>query len=494
MVLRIPSDALVITVGAPASGKSTWARENFRPEQVVSSDHLRGVVGQSPTDQRASKDMFKILDLIVAARLQRGLLTVIDSTHVEARRRDPVIALAAKHGRPVVAVVFEVGVGVLIDRNREREHPVPQRVIRTMAAQVTEVRAGLTDEGVGVVADPDDVAVVPPAFLHAPTLAARQHKEPLPMRFGLSIPRFDLAEAGDLGPALVAVATRAEALGFTSLWVMDHVIQIPSMGRAWDPMLEGMTTLAYLAGATEKIRLGLLVGGVTYRHPAHLGKMIATLDVLSGGRANCGLGAAWYEREHTAYGIEFPSLAERYAILEDTLQLLPALWGPGTKAFTGAAVTLAETLCYPRPLQDPHPPMLVGGLGETKTLKLVAQYAQACNLPGGVEVVRQKLAVLHQHCADVGRDPSEIEVTQLGDVVIGEDRDDVAAKVEAMRPGDLAPGTWAARVNAGTTEDHVGRFRELAEAGVDTAIVSFPDLTGPDTLDAMGPIIAAFRR
>lgn len=270
-------------------------------------------------------------------------------------------------------------------------------------------------------------------------------------------------------------------------------MQIPSMGRAWDPMLEGWTTVSFLAGATTSLRLGLMVGGVTLRSPALVGKMVATLDVLSGGRAECGLGVGWYEREHDAYGIEFPSLSERYGRLEDALELLPLLWGPGTKAWKGRTLELTETVCYPRPLQDPHPPVLVGGSGEKRTLRLVAEHAQACNIIGGVEVVRHKVEVLHGHCRDVGRDPAEVEVTQLGDVLVVDDRAELAATVERLRPGDLAPETWAARVNAGTVEDHVGRFRALAEAGVDTAIVSLADLEGPATLHRFAEVIDAFR-
>lgn len=505
----MPSDALVLTVGAPASGKSTWARANFAPEQVVSSDAYRGIVGESHRDQSASADAFAVVDLIVEARLRRGLLTVVDATHLEERRRAPSIAAAKAHGRLVIAVTFEVPVGELIDRNRARTHPVPQRVIRDMAKRLTATLPLLAGEGVDEVVDgtafapaeesdgeaaaTSSVAVVPPTFVDAGERAAAQAEAPASLRFGLSIPRFDWVDADQLGPALVAVARAAEDVGFSSLWVMDHLLQIPSMGRAWDPMLEGWTTISHLAGATSTIDLGLLVGGITYRNPALVGKMVATLDVLSGGRARCGLGAAWYEREHHAYGFDFPPLGERYAMLEDALELLPVLWGPGTKAWKGRTIELTETGCYPRPLQDPHPPILVGGVGEKRTLKLVAQHAQACNLPGDVDLVRRKLAVLHAHCADVGRDPDEIEVTQLGDVVVGATRDEVAATVDRLRPAQLAPATWAARVNAGTVEDHVGRFRALAEAGVDTAIVSFPDLTGPDTLHPFAPIIQAFR-
>jgi alkanesulfonate monooxygenase SsuD/methylene tetrahydromethanopterin reductase-like flavin-dependent oxidoreductase (luciferase family) len=210
---------------------------------------------------------------------------------------------------------------------------------------------------------------------------------------------------------------------------------------------------------TERIRLGTLVTGITYRNVAHLAKIVATLDVVSGGRAMCGLGAAWFEREHELYGWEFPRIRERLDRLEDALQLLPLMWGPGSPRFEGKTVVVEEATCYPRPLQE-RVPILVGGSGEKRTLRLVARYADACNLVGDVERVRHKLAVLQEHCAAEGRDPASIEVTHLG----------------------AAP--------AASVEEHVGRFRELAEAGVQTAIVSLPDAAA---VGSFRDVIEAFR-
>ncbi len=221
---------------------------------------------------------------------------------------------------------------------------------------------------------------------------------------------------------LSATARAAEDAGFTTLTLMDHWFQMDALAPATDPMLEGYTTLGYLAGRTERLRLGLLVTGVTYRHPGLLAKTVATLDVLSGGRALLGIGAAWYEREHLGLGVPFPPVAERFERLEEALAICGQMWGEEVGPFAGRHHRLAETLCVPRPLQAAGrlggPPVLVGGMGERKTLRLVARYADACNLfDAGPDVVAHKLAVLDRHCEDVGRDPAEVTRT----VVTGTD-------------------------------------------------------------------------
>jgi F420-dependent oxidoreductase-like protein len=270
------------------------------------------------------------------------------------------------------------------------------------------------------------------------------------------------------------VARAAEEAGFASLWVMDHFVQIPQVGREWEDMLESYTTLGYLAGVTERIRLGTLVTGITYRNLAHLAKIVATLDVLSGGRALCGLGTAWFEREHQLYGWDFPPRAERYARLEDALELLPLMWGPGAPRFEGRTTVVPEAICYPRPLQE-RIPILVGGAGERRTLRLVARHADACNLFGDPDTVRHKLEVLHGHCAAEGRDPAAIRVTHLA-----------PARV-------IADGEERAGQGAATVEEHVGRYRELAEAGVQTAIVGLGDADGPESVRRFAGVLAAFR-
>jgi F420-dependent oxidoreductase-like protein len=472
--VRLPDPCLVVLVGPTAAGKTHWAREWFDPDQVVSSDRLRAVVGRGERDQRAGGDAFEVLDLIVAKRMRRKLATVIDSTGLDAARRAAWRALAERHGVPAYAVVFDPPASVVRERNRAREDPVPGKVVSAQlraAAGAADVLAG---EGFAAVHPAGPVALVPPAFTTALEAAARQKEDPVTLDFGLQISRFGWpGHPAATARTLAEVARAAEDAGFTSLWLMDHFVQIPQVGREWEDMLESHTTLGYLAGVTGRIRLGTLVTGITYRSIAHLAKIVATLDVLSGGRAMCGIGAAWFEREHRLYGWEFPPLAERFARLEDALELLPLMWGPGSPRFEGRTVTVSEATCYPRPLQE-HIPILVGGSGEQRTLRLVARHADACNLAGNPATVRRKLALLREHCAAEGRDPSAITVTHL-------------APARVIGAGDARQGPGAA-----TAEEHAGRYRELAEAGVQTAIVALGDADGAESVARFADVIAAF--
>jgi F420-dependent oxidoreductase-like protein len=211
---------------------------------------------------------------------------------------------------------------------------------------------------------------------------------------------------------LADTARAAEAGGAEIFTVMDHWFQMESVGRSEDPMLDAYTSLGYVAGVTQSIRLATLVTGVTYRHPGLLAKIVTSLDVLSGGRATLGIGAAWYEREHLGLGVPFPPMGERFERLEEALQICRQMWSDDDGPFDGRHFQLAETICSPRPLQQPSPPILIGGSGERKTLKLVARYADACNLFGAdPDVVAHKLEVLAGHCADEGRDIATIEKT-----------------------------------------------------------------------------------
>jgi F420-dependent oxidoreductase-like protein len=471
----VAEDALVVLVGPPGSGKSTWAAAAFPAGAIVSSDGLRALVGLGEHDQRASKDAFDVLDLVVERRLKRRLLTVVDSLALDAKRRRRLRDAADRAGVPCVAFALDTEPAVCRARNRRRDRPVPAKVLGPMLDGWAAVRDGLAAEGFAAVhvVHPGDAAappghravrVVAPDLVAAPAAAARQMEDPMPLDFGLQIPRFTW-EGGPAETAdrLTGLAAAAEEVGFTSLWVMDHMVQIPSIGRHWDDMLESYTTLAFLAGRTSTMKLGTLVTGVMYRNIAHLGKIVATLDVLSGGRAVCGLGTGWYEREHTIYGWPFPPPAERYDVLEDALELLPLMWGKGTPAFSGRTIEVPEAICYPRPLQE-RVPIMVGGMGERKTLRLVARYADACNLVGDADTVRHKVEVLRAHCDAEGRDPGEVKVTHLS------------------------------TADAPTVEDHVGRYRELAEAGVRKAIVSLPDLSRSDEpVRAFGEVVDAFR-
>jgi F420-dependent oxidoreductase-like protein len=463
MVVRIAEGSLVVLVGPPASGKSTWAARHFPDHQVVSSDALRAIVGSGEHDQRASKDAFDVLDLVIERRLRRRLTTVVDTLGSDAKRRRRWVTAADRAGAPSVAVVFDVDPAVCRARNRRRDRPIPSRTMSSMLAGWPAVRDGVTEDGFAAVHPAGDITVVAPDLVTAPAAAARQREDPMPVEFGLQIPRFTWPG----GPAetrdrLTAIAGAAEDAGFRSIWVMDHFLQIPSVGPHWEDMLDSWSVLSYLAARTETARLGTLVTGVTYRNIAHLAKIVATLDVLSGGRAVCGIGAAWFEREHKAYGWRFPPLSERYAMLEDALELLPLMWGKGAPAYSGRTIEVPEAVCYPRPLQD-KVPILVGGSGERRTLRLVARHADACNLFGDPDTVRHKVEVLHGHCAAEGRDPAEISVSVLS------------------------------TADAPTVDDHIGRYRRFAEAGVDTVIVNVPELADAGPLEAFAPVIDAFR-
>ncbi|HVU74938.1 MAG TPA: LLM class F420-dependent oxidoreductase [Mycobacteriales bacterium] len=236
------------------------------------------------------------------------------------------------------------------------------------------------------------------------------------MRLGVHYVNFTLPGGSEaVGPTLAATAKVAEEGGCDTFTLMDHWFQMESVGTSFDPMLEGYTALGFLAGITERMRLSLMVTGVTYRHPGLLAKTVTTLDVVSGGRAMLGIGAAWYEREHKGLGVPFPPLAERFERLEEALEICQQMWSDDDGPYEGKHYRLAETICNPRPIQQPRPPILIGGSGEKKTLKLVARHADACNLfATDVATVKHKLEVLDHHCAAEGRDPATIEKTILG--------------------------------------------------------------------------------
>src|SRR5262245_40539821 len=235
------------------------------------------------------------------------------------------------------------------------------------------------------------------------------------MQLGIHLVDFTGPATGELGPTLARTGEAAQAAGVAAISLMDHYFQMDGFHPATDPMLEGYTTLGFLAAHTSTVNLGLLVTGVTYRHPGLLAKIVATLDVLSGGRGQLGLGAAWYEREHQGLGVPFPPVAERFERLEETIRICFQMWDPDeTGPYDGKHYQLAETLCRPAPLTQPRPRLLIGGGGERKTLRLVAKYADACNLFASTpDDVAHKLDVLRRHCDDVGRDHAEIRKTVL---------------------------------------------------------------------------------
>lgn len=487
----IPTPSLVVLVGPPASGKSTWAAANFRPEQVVCADTLRGVVGEHELDLAATDDAFELLDRIVTARLGRGLTTVVDTTGLDVGRRRSYLAAARSNGASAVVVRFETSAAECKRRNRERAHPVPAKALDTMVRKAREV--DVEAEGWDLVLTPQPVRTVTKKL--APAVAAESADSATArsaLRFGLLVSGFTWAqEPGDLADGVARIGRDAEEAGFESIWFMDHLVQIPQAGRAWDSMPDPFACLAAVAAATSTIRLGVLVSPVTFRPVAVLAKQLATLDVLSGGRVIAGIGAGSSASEHEALGLSFGSAAERLALLRDTVSALRALLGPGGAAYSGPVLQLPSTGLYPRPLQE-RMPILVGGSGERVTLRIAAEMADACNLFGDHRTVERRIAALRAHCADVGRDPLEVEVTHLGSMLLAADAADLRERIERSRPANLGPDAFAERANAGTIADHHAGFIRLAHAGVDTAIVDVADVGWSGALDPFRALIDRF--
>lgn len=293
------------------------------------------------------------------------------------------------------------------------------------------------------------------------------------MRIGIQVSYFSWPDApASIGPTFGRIARNAEEAGLSSLWVMDHFFQIGVIGPPELDMIEGYTALAFAAGQTSRIELGTLVTGVTYRHPGLLAKTVTSLDVLSGGRAWLGIGAAWNEEEHRGLGVPYPSTAERFERLEETLQICLQMWSGDESPYAGRHYQLDRPLNVPQSIRRPHPPILIGGGGEKKTLRLVAQYADACNLFDmglGPEGIPRKLDILRQHCDDVGRDFADIEKSVLARLSLG--------VAEAFAPS----GEPLASI-----DQTVERFGKLSEAGIDTVIVGM----GNDTDDAAYELLA----
>ena len=282
------------------------------------------------------------------------------------------------------------------------------------------------------------------------------------MKIGLQIPSFTWPGGTEaIGPTVGRIAHQADEIGFDSIWVMDHFFQIRGVGKPEEPMLEGWTTLGFLAANTKRARLGLMVGGVHYRLPGLWVKAATTLDVLSGGRAWLGIGAAWNEDESRSLGFPFPPLGQRFEMLEETLQIAHQLWQGerGSEAeFHGRHYDATRLMNSPQSISRPRVPIMIGGGGERKTLRLVAKYADASNVFGGPEMIAHKYAVIREHCADIGRNPDEIERTNLQTIDLGRDS--------------------PARI--------VDRFGELADAGAQHLIVSVADVHDPKQLETIG--------
>ena len=288
------------------------------------------------------------------------------------------------------------------------------------------------------------------------------------MKIGLQITAFDWPGGPEaIGPTLARIVRQADDLGFDSIWVMDHFFQIRGVGQVEDPMLEGWTTLGYIAAHTSHARLGLMVGGVHYRAPGLWVKAATTLDVLSGGRAWLGIGAAWNERESRALGFPFPPLADRFEMLEETLRISHAMFDGerGTEeAFHGRQFQAERLLNSPQSISRPRVPIMVGGGGEKKTLRLVAQYADACNVFGSPEAIARKYEILRQHCIACGRDPDEIERSTL-------------QNIDPVLPGGGGRES---------VDRIIERFGDLADAGAQHIILGTPNADDARRLDVIG--------
>jgi len=293
------------------------------------------------------------------------------------------------------------------------------------------------------------------------------------MKFGLQHPIFAFdGDGAQIFRTLTARARSAEEGGFDSFWLMDHLIMIPGAGKPEDPMLESWTTLSSLISVTKKIRLGTLVTGNIYRNPALLAKMGATVDVLSGGRLFMGVGAGWFEEEAKAYGIPHYDVAERLKRLGEALQIIRGMWSEDGFSFEGKFYKVEKAICMPKPLQKPHPPIMIGGSGEKTLLRLVAKYGDACNLFGGnAAVVRHKLSVLKEHCKAVGRDYDEILKTTLGSVILAKDRREATSIAEEA---GFSLERLKSRTIFGSPAQVKAGIRELADAGIECLILNMP--------------------
>ena len=294
---------------------------------------------------------------------------------------------------------------------------------------------------------------------------------------------------------VVLLATTAEKAGFDSVWVMDHFYQLPNIGPPTEPMLEGYATLAGIAARTKTARLGTLVTGVTYRNPAFLAKEVTTLDIISSGRAILGLGAAWNEAEHRGYGYPFPPVGERISRLEEALQICRAMFREEAPTFEGRYYQIHGAINSPRPIQPNGPPIMVGGGGEQRTLKLVAQYADMCNIFGDPATVRHKMDVLERHCETVGRDPATITKTRLGSLLI---RQTDAEAERAFQQVLKRPGINQEYVRSvflvGGPDRVAEQAQQLLDAGLDGLIFNMPHMEDPEAIQLAGQTLAGLRQ
>lgn len=322
------------------------------------------------------------------------------------------------------------------------------------------------------------------------------------VQMGLQIPVFsyDGVAPEKLFETVAAQAVAAEKAGFDSVWVMDHFFQLPGLGKPSQEMFECYAILCALAARTSTVRLGAMVGGVTYRNPAVLVKSVTALDVISGGRAIWGIGAGWFELEHNSFGIEFGTFTERFEKLEEALQIAKMMFVEERTTFNGKWFNIDKAYNSPKPIQAGGPPIMIGGSGEKKTLRMVAQYADACNVFGEAHQVRHLMDVLNDHCDRLGRNPDDICRTRLGTIAIGRTREDAEAMALSSRGvkklSDL-PEADAARVRSmmiiGDADDVRAQVQGLLDSGLDGLVFNMPFTHDPDVValagEALSPIL-----
>src|SRR3954447_22073784 len=313
-----------------------------------------------------------------------------------------------------------------------------------------------------------------------------------PFQLDLHVPNFNWPDTPPEAffDKLVDIATTAERSGFSSISMMDHLHQIPPVGPPENWMMEGNAILAALAARTSKINLGLLVGGVTYRNPALVAKLTTTIDIISGGRAVLGIGAAWFEAEHKAYGFDFPPLKERFERLEDALNITRMMFTQDVATYAGKHYRVDGAFNTPKPIRGDIP-ILIGGSGERKTLRFVAKYADGSNLFGDVERVKHLLDVLEGHCEDVGRDPAEITKTRMGTVYIAPTHEAAVAKLEATTSRAADPDRARATAFVGDSGEVAEQVQAYLDAGLDGITFSMPDVHDTEMVKLAGETLGA---
>ncbi len=496
--MTLAAGSLIVLVGASGSGKSTWAHEVFPSGAVVSTDAMRALVGEGEADQRANRDMFPVFDSVLTARVKRKLTTVVDSTALEADRRAIYLELASRYDVPTAAVVFRATLTTCLDRNSRRDRRVPNDVVRAQVLASQSVTSeSLLAEGFDRVIEIEikgevkiegaqtarPVRVVPAPFIGDAVEPSRV----APIAVELAISRFNWPGGNaEMRARLTDIVQTAEEVGVSGIWLMDHYRQIPQVGQPWEDLPELISTLGFLTGVTRKVRLGSLVASISARTIPQLARSMASLDVLSGGRIVCGLGAGWFEAEAVAVGCPLPSRSTRYELLEDALRALPLFWGKGTPSFSGHHIEIAEAMSYPRPLQE-RIPLLVGGSGR-RTLTLAARYAEAVNIQGEPGVAAKHVEFLRSQMFASSRSVDSVEITHLGPVLIGTTDADLSHHVDKLR-GRVGDQRYRASNNAGTVDDHVNRLAALARVGVNTAIVAPVNLSASDSIRHLGAVI-----